>query len=355
MCAFVAVGAFLYGIRHTLVILVFAVLFAYLLEPIVVRIEASPLSRGSRSVAIAETYFLITLVLLVLGMVFGRNLLEDSRQLVQSLPSLLEKVASGTIVWQVGSKHGWSFDTQWKIEQVIAAHRNEILNWVTEMGEATAQFIANAAWLIVIPILAVFFLNEGRQYAQAFIATFDRREQRRLLRSIIADLDEMLADFIFTQIVLAALSAVVYGLVLGVLRFPYALVLALAGGILEFVPVIGPLVAAVGIFVVGFLTGSPQLLVVVIFLGVWRLIRDYVVTPRVMGGRLELHPLVAIVAVLMGGELGGVLGVFLSVPIAATIKVIWKRWQVYVEAAEAATGAEVAEMGSRPPRSRAVG
>lgn len=355
MCAFVAVGAFLYGIRHTLVIFVFSILFAYLLEPLVVRVQTSPLARRSRGLAIAETYILLSLLLLVLGVVFGRRLLEDTRQLVQSLPGLLERVASGTIVWQVGSKHGWSFDSQWKIEQLVAAHRTQILDWVTQMGEATAQFLADSVWLIVIPILAVFFLNEGRQYAQAFIATFDRREQRRLLRSIFADLDAMLAEFIFTQIVLSAMCLLAYGAILGMLHFPYALVLALAGGILEFIPVIGPLVAAVGIFVVGFLTGAHQLLLVIVLLGVWRLIRDYVITPRVMGGRLELHPLVAIVAVLMGGELGGVLGVFLSIPIAATIRVIWKRWRVYVEAAEAASlAAELAEIGPHVPRNRAA-
>ncbi len=355
MCAFVAVGAFLYGIRHTLVIFVFAILFAYLLEPLVERVQTSPLARGSRGLAIAEAYILLSLLLVVLGVVFGQRLLEDTRQLVQSLPGLLEKVASGTIVWQVGSKHGWSFETQWKIEQLIAAHRTQILEWVTQTGEATAQFLADSVWLMVIPILAVFFLSEGRQYAQAFIATFDRREQRRLLRSIFADLDAMLAEFIFTQIVLSAMSLLAYGAILGTLHFPYALVLALAGGILEFIPVIGPLVAGAGIFVVGFLTGSSQLLLVIVLLGVWRLIRDYIITPRVMGGRLELHPLVAIVAVLMGGELGGVLGVFLSIPIAATIRVIWKRWRIYVEAAEAASlGAELAEIGPHVPRNRAA-
>ncbi|MGC2109978.1 MAG: AI-2E family transporter [Candidatus Korobacteraceae bacterium] len=353
LCAFMAVAAFLYGIRHTLVILLFAIMFAYLLEPMVVRLEASRMSRGSRGLAIAETYAAISLVLAVLGMVFGGRLLEDTRQLVQSLPALMERVDSGGIVWQVGSRHGWSFDTQWKISQFIGAHQQKILNWVTQAGSSTAQFLADAAWFILIPILAIFFLKEGRQYTTSLVRVFDRREQRRLLRSIIVDLDQMMAEFIFTQIMLAAASVVAYGVALGLLRFPYTLVLAVFGGILEFIPVVGPLVAAVVIVGVGFLTATPHLLIVIIFLGIWRLVRDYVISPRVMNGRLELHPFVSIAAVLMGGELGGVLGVFLSIPVAAAIRVIWKRWSVYVEAAEAAAKeAQLAEIKPRVERER---
>ena len=163
ICAFAAVGALLYGVRHTLVILVFSIFFAYLLEPLVVRIERLHLAGSSRGIAIAETYLVLTLAFVILFAVFGKQLLEDTRQLIQSLPGLLEKVASGGIVWQVGSRHGWSFDTQWKISRFIGTHQQRILNWITELGTATAEFLANASWFVLIPILAAFFLYEGRQ------------------------------------------------------------------------------------------------------------------------------------------------------------------------------------------------
>ena len=165
----------------------------------------------------------------------------------------------------------------------------------------------------------------------------------------------MLAAFIFTQILLAAVTVVVYGAVLGALHFPYTLLLAVFGGILEFIPVVGPVVAAAVILGVGFLMATPHLLIVVIFLGVWRLLRDYVIGPRVMNGSLELHPFISVVAVLVGGELGGVLGVFLSIPIAAAIRVIWRRWRTYVEAADkAAAEAKVAEITPRNIPERAA-
>ena len=136
---FVVVGAFLYGVRHTLIIILFAVFFAYLLEPLVMRIEKSKLARGSRTLAIVETYAAIGILLVVLGFSFGPRLIEDSRQLSQSLPGLIDKVTTGKIVWQFGSAHGWSYDTQLRIEQLIAAHRNELLRWSTQVGTAVAS------------------------------------------------------------------------------------------------------------------------------------------------------------------------------------------------------------------------
>ncbi|HWJ19553.1 MAG TPA: AI-2E family transporter, partial [Geobacterales bacterium] len=129
IAALMAVAAFLYGVRHTLVAMLFAVLFAYLLEPIVFRIEKSMFARGSRWLAILETYLVIASILTALGILFGPTLVEDTRLLSQSLPGLLEKVTTGKIVWQFGNRYGWSYDTQIKIEQLIAAHQTEILAW----------------------------------------------------------------------------------------------------------------------------------------------------------------------------------------------------------------------------------
>jgi predicted PurR-regulated permease PerM len=140
---------------------------------------------------------------------------------------------------------------------------------------------------------------------------------------------EMLASYIRAQLTLAAISLVVYTVVLSVMRVPYAFVLGVIGGMLEFIPIVGPLIAAASILGVAFLSRYPHLLLVVIFLGLWRLIQDYVNSPRIMGSRVELHPLAALFGVLAGAEIAGVVGVYLSIPAIATLRIIWRRWQRY--------------------------
>ncbi len=348
---FVAITAFLYGVRHTLVLFLFVIFFAYLVEPLVARIQSSPLARGSRPLAIAEAYFCVALVIGGLVVLLGPRLVQDTHRLVKSLPNLLENVTSGKIVWQLGSKHNWSYDTQYRIERFIAEHRDTLLSWISQAGTEIAQLLTNIIWVALIPILAVFFLADGQKFAQRFIGFFDRRDQRRLLRCIVEDLDHMLARFIFAQITVATLSLCAYAAVLTAISFPYSLALSVAGGIMEFIPVAGPAVAAGAIIGVGFLAGFSKLWLVILFLGVWRICQDYIISPRILGHGLELHPLAAIAAVLMGAELGGVLGVYLAIPIAATIRVVWNRWQSFADTSEP-DRATVATLPSRPAPTR---
>jgi predicted PurR-regulated permease PerM len=70
---------------------------------------------------------------------------------------------------------------------------------------------------------------------------------------------------------------------------------------------------------------------VLLFLIGWRLVQDYVVSPRIMGRSMELHPLAAIFGVLAGGEIAGVLGVYLSIPVMASLRIVWRRWRLYAE------------------------
>lgn len=146
-----------------------------------------------------------------------------------------------------------------------------------------------------------------------------------MLRGIIADLDEMLSHFVRAQLYLALLSGFVYTIGLTALRVQYTLVLGAIGGLLEFIPVVGPLVAAALILAVAFTLNYPHLLFILLFLGAWRVLQDYVISPRVFGARVELHPLATIFGILVGGVIGGVIGVYLAIPIMAAIRILWKR------------------------------
>jgi predicted PurR-regulated permease PerM len=129
--------------------------------------------------------------------------------------------------------------------------------------------------------------------------------------------------------VLSVLAMVVVTVVLSIMKVPYAVALGPAAGALEFIPVVGPVVGGAVILGVAFLAGYQHLLWLFLFLLVWRGIQDYVSSPRIMSGTLELHPLAVLFGVLAGGEVAGVIGVFLSVPVLATLRILWHTWQAY--------------------------
>jgi predicted PurR-regulated permease PerM len=325
---FAAVGAFIYGARRILIVFLLAIFFAYLLEPLVSRLEMwTAVSRGSRALAILEVYVILGIALAVIFTVIGGKIVEEARSLAGALPGLFERVSSGQIVTQFGSSRGWSYATQMRLQQFLASHTNVLLGWVRSVGARAANLAANAIWVVLILILAVFFLKDGRRIMDKVLEMFNRSQQKRFLEGITDDLSEMLAHYIRMQLVLAGLSMAAYMGVLSLLRVPYAAAVGAIAGGLEFIPVVGPLVGAVSIVGVAFLTNSHRVLIVTVFLGVWRLVQDYVTTPRLMSTKLQLHPLAVIFAVLVGGEIGGVIGVYLSIPIAAALRIVWRRWQ----------------------------
>jgi len=325
---FVAAGAFIYGASRVLIIFLLAILFAYLLEPLVSHVESrTVLSRGSRGLAILEVYAVFCLAITLIFLLLGPGIMDQARNLANALPGLFQKVSSGQIAVQIGSKRGWSYATQIRLQEFLASHSDVMVRWLGAEGARVAGFAQNAVWFLLIPILAVFFLKDGRHFAERLLEMVERRQQKRFLAGLTEDLNEMLAHYIRTQLVLAGLSLAAYIGVLTLLRVPYASAVGAVAGVLEFIPIVGPLVGAAAILGVAFLANYQHLLVVALFLAIWRLLQDYVNAPRLMGGKLELHPLAVIFAVLVGGEIGGVIGVYLSIPIVAALRIVWRRWQ----------------------------
>jgi predicted PurR-regulated permease PerM len=319
---------FLYVARRTLIVFLFAIFFAYLMEPAVSRLEKWLHGRGR---AIAAIYVLLLAGLSLFFFSVGPRIGRESARLGQSLPDLLNRVSSGAIAQDIGQEHGWSITTQEKLREMLTRNSADIKHYAERFGLRAAG-VAKEAWLVLlVPLLAIFFLKDGRVFGDVALSVVQARPQREFFEAVIADMNQMLAQFIRAQLTLAAFSLVMYAGFLGVMGVPYALVLGTAGGVLEFIPVVGPLVAALLIMSVAILTNYPYWAVLLIFLMVWRIVQDYVISPRVMGSSMELHPLAAIFGVMAGGEIAGVLGVYLSIPVMASLRIVWRRGRIYVE------------------------
>ena len=318
---------FLYVARHTLIAFLFAVFFAYLVDPAVSRLEKWTRGRGR---AIAVIYVLLVALIVTFFFFVGPSIVRQAKRLGDSLPKLDSLGSSSQIAAKIAPR--WSGRGRDEIIALVTGHRDNVVAIAQRVGIRVAGEVAQESWLlIVVPILAAFFLKDGRTFSEVLLSSIHARPQREFLEGVLGDLNEMLAHFIRAQLTLAALSFVVYISVMGLMRMPYALVLGAAGGVLEFVPVVGPLVAGVLIMGSALLLGYPHWLVLLMFLGTWRIVQDYAVSPRIMGKKMELHPLAAIFGVLAGAEIAGVLGVYLSIPVMASLRIVVRRWRLYSE------------------------
>ncbi len=318
---------FFYAARQTLIAFLFAIFFAYLMSPLVSQLEK--LLRG-RVRAIAVIYFLLLALVVLFFVSTGPRIGRESARLGQALPAL-SHLNSGQIAQQLEQQHGWNSRFVELLRDYLVNHSDEISTMAQNVGLRVAD-VAKQAWLLlVVPLLSIFFLKDGQAFSEILLALVQSRPQRELLQNVLSDLNQMLAHFIRAQLSLAGLTFVSYSIVLSMMRMPYALVLGTLGGLLEFIPVVGPLVAALAIVSVSLLVSFPHWLGLIIFLGIWRLIQDYVSSPRIMGHSMELHPLAAIFGVMAGGEVAGILGIFLSIPVMASLRIVFRRWRLYAE------------------------
>ena len=314
--------AAIYCARRIILIFVFAVLFAYLINPVVKFLQRHSLFfRTLRAPAVVEVYLGFVILIAVVGYRFAPGVIQNTVNVVDEVPALLDGLSTGDIATQLRGKYGWSEKQEFRLRAFLARHKEDIQGLV----QRTDQFLSNTAELLgsvlLIPVLAIFFLRDGDNIADILIRLFFSPERRPKIRALAHQLHLMLTEYIRAQVFLCSLSFLFYLAALILLRFPHAFTLSFLGGLLEFLPALGwisTLAAIVGVGVVNHL----HWIWMAVLLGLWRVIQDYVATPRIMGSHLKIHPLAAIFALLVGAEIGGIVGIYLAIPLMASVRVI---------------------------------
>lgn len=324
---FVVALAFLYVAWRAIITFLFAIFFAYILEAPVSRLQIW--LKRSRPAAIAVVYLLFIGILIGAFYLVGPPIMEEVQKLTQQTPEMGKKISPGNLVHQFGAKHGWNSQAVDLVAHYLDEHQSELIATTQTFTLRAAKSIQNMWWLLLVPILAIFFLKDGNRLSQNIINSVEDTRNRRMVAETVQEMDSMLGHFIRAQLTLAGLAMVVITFFLWIMRVPYAFALGPAAGALEFIPVVGPALGGLAVLLVALLSGYGHMFWLLIFLLVWRGIQDYVVSPRIMGTTLELHPLTVLFGVFAGGEVAGVIGVFLSIPVLATLRILWHTWLLY--------------------------
>jgi predicted PurR-regulated permease PerM len=147
---------------------------------------------------------------------------------------------------------------------------------------------------------------------------------RALLDDVMADIHLLLAQYMRALVLLSLATFTAYSIFFAFMSVPYGVLLAALAGLLEFIPMIGPLTAGATILLVAAVSNS-HVLAVLIFLLAYRMFQDYILSPHLMGQGVELHPVVVLFGVFAGAELAGIAGTFLSVPVLALVRILYLR------------------------------
>jgi predicted PurR-regulated permease PerM len=318
-----AVGL-LYLIRETLFIFVVALLFAYLLWPLVKGLDRR-LPGRSKVLALTFVYLALVGFLFVVGIAIGSRVVHEANTLASRLPDLLSKLEPSVAPAVSPSAQTLKSTVVSTVQKQLASHSRELLALVPNAALGVISRAGSLIFIVLVPILSFFFLKDGRQMRSSVLGFLAEGSRRDTVQRIAADLHLLLAQYMRALVLLGVVASLAYGLFFSIMGVPYGILLAAVAFPLEFIPMVGPLVGAVIVLLVAGLSGSHHLLATFAFLVVFRLFQDYIVSPRLLSAGMKLHPLLVIFGILAGGSIAGIAGSFLSVPVLATLRIVYRQ------------------------------
>jgi predicted PurR-regulated permease PerM len=326
----VAVGALLlYRLERVVLVLILAMFFAYLIAPLVdfaelrLRTVGTP-PRLSRGVAIGIVYVLLSGITWAGAAILLPTVSQQFHDAALRVPGYTQSLRTWEGAWSRSYERlRLPIEVRRRIDQSLLDAGDRVIEDMRQSLVAGFGVLSYLPWLVLIPVLSFFLLKDAESLRQFVLDALPEPFRGRGYR-LFEELNTTLAAYIRAQLLACLLVGSICGVGFAVLGVPYAALLGVLAGALEFIPLVGPLLIAVIAGIVAALHAPILALWSTGFLTIVRVIEDYVIYPRLMGHGIHLHPLAIIVAVLAGVELGGVAGIFLAIPAVAALLVAWR-------------------------------
>jgi predicted PurR-regulated permease PerM len=317
-----ATGWGLWTIRPVLAPFLFAILIAYLLAPLVNGVARWGLSRG----------WAILLVYVLLGLVGALSIWKilpsavvETRRLAQAIPSYAESVRNLVIGFQQRVRTlGVHPDVIDMVDRNLIDIENRSLTALEALvgPKSLGHMVSMLASLILAPFLAFYLLKDMERFKERFVRTLPQRYRPEIV-GLLRSVDGVLAGFVHGQILLALIVGTLAATACWLLGLRYALLIGIWAGLTECIPYVGPLLGAIPALLTGFGRSTWLGLETALAFAAIQQFENAVLSPKIMGDRVGLHPVVVMFSVLAGGYLLGAWGLILALPMAGILRVLW--------------------------------
>jgi predicted PurR-regulated permease PerM len=330
---FEVVRWFLYELTGVLLVIVLAVFFAYLIAPLVELVRKPFNARGRervmpRGLAIGVVYLAIFGSLGIGAVVLTPRLGTQMADIAQQSPTYLTNARErADRLNKVFVDLNLPRPVRDTANKAVTSAIEGIGSYVTGQGfESAVYLLGYLPWLILVPILAFFFLKDADSFRRSALMMLPQGRIRWRGDEFFQDVNSTLAAYIRAQLIACLIIGSVCTAGFAIIGVRYALVLGVMAGFLEFIPLLGPLVVVIVAMTVAGVDSGTKAALVLAFLGVLRIVQDYVLYPRIIGSGIHLHPLAIILAILAGHEIAGLAGIFLAIPVIAVLTVTYRHW-----------------------------
>jgi predicted PurR-regulated permease PerM len=321
------------ALTGVLLLVVLAIFFAYLIAPLVEFVHR-PFKVGGRERNMPRPIAIGIVYLLLFGSL-GISLWFLLPRLGTQITQFAKKAPEYVTSARARSQGLNRFYENYEIPEAV---RKKITENVTSLIETAGRYTGESLWaflyellttlpyLVLIPILAFFLLKDADSFRRSALSMLPSGRWRWRGDEFFQDVNSTLAAYIRAQLIACLLIGTICTIGFYFIGVPYFFLLGLLAGMLEFIPLVGPLVVVVLAAGISSFYSFNQAIAVVVFLSVLRIVHDYVVYPRIIGQGVHLHPLAVILAILSGAEIAGVAGIFLAIPVIAIATVSYRHW-----------------------------
>jgi len=325
------VTSLLSSLIHLIFLMVLSILFAYLIEPLV-KLVQRPFESGNKSkympksLAIALAYLIVFSVLGICIALIAPLAVAQGKEFATNLPGYVTTLQGR--VNSVNSRYRYRLpkDMQEGITTRLTGFAGNLGERVTAtVGEFLLALVTYLPWLILVPILAFFFLKDINLFRVSLLRLMPHGDWRTRVEAVLDDFHRTLSAYARAQLISCFVIGVLCTVGFYLIGLNYVILLGVLAGIFEFVPLIGPITVAIIVILTASFSDNPwDALYAAIFLIVLRIAQDYVIYPRIVREGIHLHPLAIILSVLMGEQIAGIAGVFISIPVVALLTVLYK-------------------------------
>ncbi len=325
----ILLGLTLYRFRHVIPPLLIAFLLAFILNSIVGFLTSRlPISHGA-----ATSIVFLTLIVLLLGAIVAAPVaaIPSVRDIVYFVEHDLSDIITEIDAYLDQPVEIWNYslDLSTISDELVGALRS----FVSSVAEGTLDIVRNVAsgvvWLIIILTVAFYLVKDSARFAEQFdnLSPPGYRKDTVRIRQQITDVWNA---FLRGQLVMGLAMAALTTVVCFIIGLPYAPIMGLIAGVTEFIPNVGPIIALIPAVVVALFKGSllyemNHLLFAAVVTGAYIVIQQIegnMLVPRILGESLNLHPLLVLISIIIGGNMAGIIGMLLAAPILATLRVI---------------------------------
>lgn len=291
----------------------------YLTRPILYLLEKRGLPKWASIISILLA---IILVFWLFYAMIGPIVTQQVNALVDNTPEIVEGV-EGYVQYLLDQRSRLPDSIQEQINDMSGS----IGEWASDLGSVLLSFImglvSGVITLVLVPFFLIYLLMDHRKFVP-FVSGFFSGERKSWIIKTMQDMDNTLKSYIQGQLFVSFLVGLMLLIGYWIIGLQYALLLALIGMVTNVIPFLGPYIAVIPAIIIALVTDPVQAIWVAVVMLVAQQIESNLITPNVMGNALDVHPLTVITLILAAGNIAGLWGIILAIPVYAVIKSVAK-------------------------------